>query len=273
MFTTSQYLCCMILTDTHTHIYSEDFEKDQAAMMQRALDAGVHRFFVPAIDSSYTTAMYAVESQYPDHVFLMMGLHPTHVKENYKEELAHVTEQLEQRHADTTSAKKFYAIGEIGIDLYWDKTSLAIQQHAFRYQIQLAKQYKLPIVIHCREAFDEVFEVLESEKGADLYGIFHCFTGTLTQAKQALSYNMKLGIGGVVTFKNGKIDQFLDQIDLQDLVLETDAPYLSPTPHRGKRNESSYLTLVAQKLADIHHCSIEEIAAITTANSTAVFGI
>jgi TatD DNase family protein len=169
--------------------------------------------------------------------------------------------------------RKFYAIGEIGIDLFWDKTHLPQQQIAFRKQIQLAKQYKLPIVIHCREAFDEVFEILEEEKSPELFGVFHCFTGTYEQALQAISYNMKLGIGGVVTFKNGKIDQFLNQIDLKHIVLETDSPYLAPIPFRGKRNESSYLVNVAEKLSQIYECSIEDIAAITTENSKSIFGI
>ncbi|QLE00883.1 TatD family hydrolase [Galbibacter sp. BG1] len=255
----------MILTDTHTHLYSEAFNDDRDEMMKRAIDAGVERFFVPAIDSTYTKSMMQLEANYPDNVFLMTGLHPTHVKENYLEELQHVESLLEKR--------GFYAIGEIGIDLYWDKTSLKEQQEAFQQQIQLAKKFKLPIVIHCRDAFDEVFEVLESEKGEDLFGIFHCFTGTLEQAQQALSYNMKLGIGGVVTFKNGKIDKFLQEIPLSEIVLETDAPYLAPKPYRGKRNESSYLTEVAGKLVDIYGLPLEEIAKITTRNSREVFGI
>jgi TatD DNase family protein len=179
--------------------------------------------------------------------------------------LAQVEQQLSQR--------KFYALGEIGIDLYWDKTHLEAQKIAFRTQIQWAKKYKLPIVIHCRDAFDEIFEVLELEKGPDLFGIFHCFTGTYEQALQALSYNMKLGIGGVVTFKNGKIDQFLHQIPLEQLVLETDSPYLAPVPYRGKRNESAYLTLVGLKLAEIYKLPVAEIARITTENSKAIFGI
>ena len=255
----------MIITDTHTHLYSEAFDEDRDQMMQRALDAGVTRFFVPAIDSTYTEGMLALEKDYPNNVFLMTGLHPTHVKDNYKEELDHVLYMLDKH--------KFYAIGEIGIDLYWDKSTLSIQQDAFRQQIQLAKQHELPIVIHCRDAFDEVFEILEEEKGDNLYGIFHCFTGSLEQAKQAISYNMKLGIGGVATFKNGKIDQFLNQIDLNHIVLETDAPYLAPTPYRGKRNESSYITKVLEKLSDIYQVSEEKIAEITTENSKDVFGI
>lgn len=254
-----------MITDTHTHLYSEQFNDDRKAMIQRAKDAGVTRFFIPAIDSTYTEKMFTLEKENPDNVFLMMGLHPTSVKENYKEELAHVKKWIDK--------KQFYAIGEIGIDLYWDKTFLTQQQEAFKTQIQWAKENKMPINIHCRNAFDEVFEVLESEKSDDLRGIFHCFTGTLEQAKQALSYNMKLGIGGVATFKNGKIDTFLNQIDIKHIVLETDAPYLAPTPFRGKRNESAYLTNVVDKLVDIYGFSYNEIAEITTQNSKDVFGI
>lgn len=255
----------MIITDTHTHLYSEEFDQDRPQMVQRAISNGVTRFFIPAIDSNHTLSMYELEKNYPENVFLMMGLHPTYVKENYLEELQHVEEELSKR--------KFYAIGEIGIDLYWDKTHFKEQQIAFRKQIQLAKQYKLPIVIHCREAFDEIFEILEEEKSEDLFGIFHCFTGTHEQALKAISYNMKLGIGGVVTFKNGKIDQFLNQIDLKHIVLETDAPYLAPIPYRGKRNESSYILNVVTKLAEIYGIPPEEIAKITTENSKIIFSI
>lgn len=252
-------------TDTHTHLYSEEFDEDRTEMIQRAINVGVSRFFIPSIDSKYTQKMYALENQFPDNIFLMMGLHPCYVKENYLEELAHVATELSKR--------KFTAIGEIGIDLFWDKSFLKQQQHAFQYQIQLAKKYKLGINIHCRDAFDETFEVLESEKAANLFGIFHCFTGNLSQAEKAISLGMKLGIGGVATFKNGKIDQFLSQIDLQHIVLETDSPYLAPVPYRGKRNESGYVKLVAQKLAEVYKLPIEEIARITTENSKAVFGI
>jgi TatD DNase family protein len=255
----------MILTDTHTHLYSEEFDNDRTEMIQRAINVGVSRFFVPSIDSTYTQKMYDLEAQFPKNIFLMMGLHPTYVKENYLEELAHVETELAKR--------KFYAIGEIGIDLFWDKTFLKQQQHAFKYQIQLAKKHKLGINIHCRDAFDEVFEVLESEKAPNLFGIFHCFTGDFAQAKRAIDLNMKLGIGGVVTFKNGKIDQFLNEIDLQHIVLETDSPYLAPVPFRGKRNESSYTKIVAEKLAKIYQLPTEEIARITTENSKNVFGI
>lgn len=255
----------MILTDTHTHLYSEEFDADRNEMIARAIQKGVSRFFVPSIDSSYTQKMYDLEQQFPENVFLMMGLHPTYVKENYLEELAHVESELEKR--------KFQAIGEIGIDLYWDKTFLKQQQHAFQHQIQLAKKYNLGINIHCRDAFNEVFEVLESEKAEDLFGIFHCFTGDLSQAQKAVSLGMKLGIGGVATFKNGKIEQFLKEIDLQHIVLETDSPYLAPVPYRGKRNESGYTVLVAEKLATIYNVTIEEIAKVTTDNSKQIFGI
>jgi TatD DNase family protein len=253
----------MIITDTHTHLYSEAFDDDRKEIINRAIELGVTRFFIPAIDSTYTKAMFNLEKEFSEHVFLMMGLHPTHVKDNYKEELKHVEEMLTQR--------PFVAVGEIGIDLYWDKTTLSFQQDAFRRQIRLAKKYKLPIVIHCRESFNEIFEILEEEKGDDLYGIFHCFTGTIEQAHKAISYNMKLGIGGVVTFKNGKIDQFLNQIDLKHIVLETDAPYLAPTPYRGKRNESSYILNVLNKMSDVYNVPVEKIAEITTGNSKEVF--
>jgi TatD DNase family protein len=254
-----------MITDTHTHLYSEQFDEDREDMIQRAKDAGVSRFFIPAIDSSYTESMFALEKENPNAVFLMMGLHPTSVKENYLEELAHVKNWIDKR--------IFYAIGEIGIDLYWDKSFLFQQQEAFRTQIKWAKEKKIPIVIHCREAFDEIFEILETEKEDALRGIFHCFTGTLEQAKQAISYNMKLGIGGVATFKNGKIDTFLNEIGLQHIVLETDSPYLAPTPFRGKRNESSYITNVIDKLVAIYGISFQEIVEITTQNSKDVFGI
>ena len=255
----------MILTDTHTHLYSEEFATDRTEMIQRAIAAGVSRFFVPSIDSSYTQKMHDLETQFPENIYLMMGLHPCYVKENYRDELAHVESEL--------SKNKFYAVGEIGIDLFWDKTFLKQQQHAFQHQIQLAKKHKLAINIHCRDAFDEVFEVLESEKAMDLFGIFHCFTGDFSQAKRAIDLNMKLGIGGVATFKNGKIDQFLNEIELHHIVLETDSPYLAPVPFRGKRNESSYVKIVAEKLASIYQLPLEEIARITTENSKNIFGI
>lgn len=253
------------MIDTHTHLYSEEFDKDRAEMIARAKAAGVTRCFIPAIDSSYTERMFQLKNEYPDYVFLMNGLHPCNVKENYKEELTHV-ENLMPTHS-------FCAIGEIGIDLYWDKTFLKQQQEAFAWQIQLAKKHHLPIVIHCREAFDEVFEVLETEKGEGLYGVFHCFTGTEEQAHRAIGYGLHLGIGGVVTFKNGKIDQFLKNIGLEHIVLETDAPYLAPVPYRGKRNETAYILQVADKISDIYQESLTNVIQLTTANAKKIFNI
>jgi TatD DNase family protein len=255
----------MIITDTHTHLYSEAFDEDRKEAIQEAIDQDVKRFFIPAIDSETTESMYELEKAFPENIFLMMGLHPTHVKENYEEELKHVEAELDKR--------KFYAVGEIGIDLHWDESTLEIQKDAFRRQIQMAKERDLPIVIHCRKAFDEIFEILESEKDDKLFGIFHCFTGNLEQAQQALSYNMKLGIGGVVTFKNGGIDKFLNQIPLEEIVLETDSPYLAPKPFRGKRNNPVYILKVAEKLAELYDMPINKIAEITTKNSKEVFGI
>ena len=254
-----------MLTDTHTHLYSEHFNEDLSLVMQRTFDSGVKRLFIPAIDSATTEAMYLLEKQYPENVFLMMGLHPTSVKSNFKQELEHVKKQFLKR--------QFFAVGEIGIDLFWDKSNLENQKIAFKTQIQLAKKYKLPIVIHCRDAFDEIFKILESENDDDLFGIFHCFTGTEEQANKAISFNMKLGIGGVVTFKNCKIDTFLNKIDIKNIVIETDSPYLSPVPYRGRRNESSYLPLICKRLAEIYQLSEKEISIITTQNSKDVFGI
>lgn len=256
----------MVFTDTHTHLYSDNFDKDRDDSIKRALQHNIQRFFVPAIDSETTQSMYNLEKKYPENIFLMMGLHPTSVHpESFQKELQHVENQFANR--------KFCAVGEIGIDLYWDKSTLSIQQDVFHKQIEIAKRYKLPIVIHCREAFEEVFQVLEQHNDENLFGIFHCFTGTYEQAQQAISYNMLLGIGGVITFKNGKIDQYMHQIDLKHLVLETDSPYLAPKPYRGKRNESAYLIYIAKKLAEIYNLPLEEIAKITTKNSKRVFGI
>jgi TatD DNase family protein len=253
----------MKLIDTHTHLYLEAFDEDRDQVIKRAIRLGVERFYLPAIDSTYTSRMLNLQRKYPDHIRLMMGLHPTHVKENYKEELLHVEQYLAQH--------DFAGVGEIGIDLYWDQSFLNKQQEAFDLQILWAKEKGLPIVIHCRDAFDEVFEILEGHKGDDLYGIFHCFKGTKEQALRVIDFNLKLGIGGVVTFKNGKIDQFLDQIPIDHIVLETDAPYLSPVPFRGKRNQSENLIHILRKLSEIHQISEEELATLTTQNALAIF--
>ena len=254
-----------MITDTHTHLYLKEFAGDIDAVIERALDLKINNFFLPAIDSSHTESMIALKNAYPEIMHLMAGLHPCSVKGNYLDELSHVEKVLQNQF--------IVAIGEIGIDLYWDKSTLDIQKKAFAFQIKLAKRLNLPIVIHCRNAFDEIFEVLEKEKSENLRGIFHCFSGTYEHALKAISYNMKLGIGGVVTFKNGKIDKFLKNISLENLVLETDSPYLSPVPFRGKRNESSYITLIIKKLSEIYNLPEKKIIEITTLNTFDIFKI
>jgi len=255
----------MILTDTHTHLYAEQFNDDIDTVVANCINKGISRLFLPNIDATSIESMLALEKKHPNNCFAMMGLHPTSVKENYKEELHLVEEWLTKR--------KFCAIGEIGIDLYWDKSTLPIQQEAFRFQIELAKQYNLPFVIHCRDAFDEIFEIMDELNDAKMRGIFHCFTGTIEQANHIINYgDFKIGIGGVVTFKNSGLDKVVEQIDLAHLVLETDSPYLAPTPFRGKRNESTYLYNIAEKVAELKQVSVEEVANITTKNSIEVFG-
>ena len=252
------------MIDTHTHLYSDQFDDDRHEMIQRALDKGVEKFFLPAIDSETHQKMLLLENEYPGKIFSMMGLHPCSVQpESWEKELNIVENYLAQR--------DFVAIGEIGIDLYWDKSTLDIQVKAFEQQIDWAIEKDLPIVIHTRESFDEVFEVLDRKKHPQLRGIFHCFSGTLEQAQRAIDLQFILGIGGVVTFKNGKIDQFLSEIPLDKIVLETDSPYLAPVPHRGKRNESSYLDLVVGKLVNIYQKDFVEIERITTENSERLF--
>ena len=254
-----------MVIDTHTHLYLKEFAADIDDVINRAKNLKINNFFLPAIDSSYTESMIALKNAYPDIMHLMAGLHPCSVKDNYLEELSHV-ENVLKNHA-------IVAIGEIGIDLYWDKSTLNIQKKAFASQIRLAKDLNLPIVIHCRNAFDEIFEVLEKEKSENLRGIFHCFSGNYEQALKAISFNMKLGIGGVVTFKNGKIDKFLKKIPLDNLVLETDSPYLAPPPFRGKRNESSYLSIIIDKLTEVYEIPAEKIIEITSNNAIELFKI
>ncbi|MBC7557349.1 MAG: TatD family hydrolase [Chryseobacterium sp.] len=252
------------MIDTHTHLYSEEFDEDRSEMIERALNKGILKFFLPAINSETHHKMIDLEVQYPEKVFAMMGLHPCYVKpETWEKELIIVDKWF--------GAREFCAIGEIGIDLYWDKTTLDIQVKAFERQIDMAIMYDVPIVIHTRSSFEETFEVLERKKQPKLRGIFHCFSGDLDQAKHAIDLGFSLGIGGVVTFKNGKIDQFLKEIPLEKIVLETDSPYLAPVPFRGKRNESSYLGLVVGKLVDIYSKDFDEIDKITTENAERIF--
>lgn len=255
----------MILTDTHTHLYYETDIEKLDGLMQRCLDNQVSRLFLPNVDSESIPMVFRLAERYPEHCFPMLGLHPCDVKDNFKEELNVISQEIERR--------KIYAIGEIGVDLYWDKSTLAIQQDAFRIQIGWAKQLNLPIVIHCREAFDQIFEILEELKDSKLRGIFHCFTGNQEQAKKVIDLGFFLGIGGVLTYKNSGLDKVVQEIDLKHIVLETDSPYLTPVPYRGKPNESSYLIHIAQKLADLKQVSLEKIAEVSTENSMRVFGV
>ena len=255
----------MILTDTHTHLYYETDPEKLADLMQRCFDKEVIRLFLPNVDSSSIPQVFNLAKLYPQNCFPMLGLHPCDVKENYEDELAIIFKAADQA--------KIYAIGEIGIDLYWDKTTLPFQRNAFRQQITWAKQLNLPIVIHCREAFNEIVEILTETKDDTLRGIFHCFTGSAEQAAEVIELGFYLGIGGVLTYKNSGLDKAIAGISLDHIVLETDSPYLTPVPFRGKPNESSYLVHIAQKLADLKQVSIEEVARITTLNSKAIFGI
>jgi TatD DNase family protein len=254
-----------MLIDTHAHLYVKEFDEDRVEMIERAIAAGVVRMILPSIDSSETEALLALERQFPTHCHAMMGLHPCYVKENYEEELALVESWLAKR--------PFKAVGEIGLDLYWDKTFFKQQQDAFEKQLKWAIQYEIPVSIHSREATNEAIEIIQSLKCSQLRGIFHCFGGTIEQANKIVGLGFKLGIGGVVTFKKAGLDILLQDIELRHLVLETDAPYLAPVPYRGKRNESSYLTLIAQKIADIKGISIAEVEKRTSQNAALLFDL
>lgn len=253
------------LTDTHTHIYYQAGSEKLKEQMDRCFKNGITRLFLPNVDLSSIEKVFETVTTYPDHCFPMLGLHPCDVKEDYEVQLEQIYTKIQ--------TSKIYAIGEIGIDLYWDKSTLEIQKDAFRKQIEWSKELGLPISIHCREAFNEVFEVLEEMADDRLFGIFHCFTGTLEQAHRAIKLGFKLGIGGVVTFKKAGLDAVVKAISLEHIVLETDAPYLAPVPFRGKENESSYLIYVAQKVADLHEIGIDKVAEITTNNSKQIFKI
>lgn len=253
----------MKLIDTHAHLYLDQFKEDRSAIMQRALNKGIDKIYLPNIDSSSIDDMLNLEKAYPANCFAMMGLHPCSVKEDYEKELDIVASWLKKR--------TFSAIGEIGIDMYWDTTFIEQQKDAFLRQIEWAKSLDRPIVIHSREATDIIIELLQGVIDEKLKGIFHCFTGTLEQAHTIIEMGFLLGIGGVLTFKNAGLDKTIREIELQHLVLETDAPYLSPVPFRGKRNETSYVFHVAQKLAEIKGIEIEKVADITTRNAQRIF--
>jgi len=252
------------MIDTHSHIYSEEFDADRAEVIQRAKEVGITQIILPNCDSSTLSQMLKLESEYPEYCYATIGLHPTSVKENFQEELALVKSELNRRN--------WIAIGEIGIDLYWTKTFLAEQIIAFQQQIDWALEYKLPVIIHVRDSFQETMNALTPYKNSGLKGIFHSFTGTLEEAREIINLGgFMLGINGIVTFKNSGLAAVAAQIDPKQIVMETDAPYLTPTPHRGKRNESAYVHLVAKKLAEVYNCSVEEITKQTTQNACLLF--
>lgn len=247
------------MIETHAHIYDEAFEEDRPKMLQRAFDVGIKQIWMPNCDSNTVEPMLDLANEYPNICMPMIGLHPTYVKEDFEKELQNVEHWL--------TNEKFIAIGEIGIDLYWDKTFFEQQKIAFLFQCELALKHNLWIDIHCRSAFWEVVELIEKVDNQNLKGIFHCFTGTLEEAQKAISLGFKLGIGGVATFKNGGLDLVLPHVSLEDIVLETDCPYLAPVPFRGKRNEVSYVDLVANRVAVLMGKSIDEVKEATTQNA------
>jgi TatD DNase family protein len=253
-----------MLVDTHSHIYSEEFSSDRNEVIARAIKSGINTIILPNIDSSTIKPMLDLADSQPELFIPLMGLHPTSVKENFHKELDIIEYWLNKR--------KFAAIGEIGIDLYWDKTFIHEQIEAFRIQINWAKKAKIPIVIHVRDSFQEVFEVLQQEKEESLCGVFHSFTGTADQAARVIELGFKIGVGGIVTFKNSGLDAVIQQIDIQHILLETDSPWLAPVPHRGRRNECAYITAVATKIASLHETTYEEVARITTQNAQQLFG-
>jgi len=252
-----------MLTDSHTHLYLDAFDSDRDQMIQRALDSGVNRILLPNIDSSSIEPLFSLAERYPDHCFPMMGLHPTSVKENYLEELGLVEAAMK--------GKNIIAIGETGIDLYWDRTFLKEQEEVFATQIRWAIEHDLPLVIHARDSFQEIFRILDTEGGNGLRGVFHSFTGGIKELEQALSYKFMIGINGIVTFKNSKLGEVVRSIPTSRLLLETDAPFLAPVPYRGRRNESAYLLETAKKIAEIYKLSLEELARITTSNAEQLF--
>ena len=256
----------MIFIDTHTHLFSPSFNEDRTDAVQRAINAGVDKLLLPNIDVDSISAMYDLCNQFPNNCFPMMGLHPGSVDENWERNLEIIKEHLFTRNN--------LAVGEIGMDLYWDKTFQDAQAQAFRQQISWAKELKLPIIIHAREAFEEIFDIVDELNDDNLRGIFHCFTGTLEQARKIQEYGgFMLGLGGVLTYKKSGLDEVVKDIPIDMIVLETDSPYLPPTPHRGKRNESAYLIHIAEKLAEIKQMKLTEVADLTTANARQMFNL
>ena len=253
----------MKLVDSHAHIYSEEFKDDLAAAVARATEAGIEKIYMPNIDHTSIDAMLEAEAAFPGQGISMMGLHPAYVKKDFESELYLVEEWLNKRN--------FAAVGECGIDLYWDKTFFPQQQEALKVQLELAKKHNLPIILHTRNSFDETYELVSAAQDGTLRGIFHCFSGTVEQAAKVKELSFLMGIGGVATFKNGGLDKVLPHVALEDLVLETDCPYLAPVPHRGKRNEPAYIPLVLKRVAELMQKSEEEVAEITTQNALNLF--
>ncbi len=253
----------MIFIDTHTHLYLEQFDKDRHEAVQRAINAGVKSMLLPNIDSTSVDPMLGLENEFPRHCFAMMGLHPTSVKQNWREEIAMVEEHLRNR--------KFYAVGEVGLDFYWDQTFRKEQEIVFRRQIELSIFYNLPLVIHSRKALDEIIQIIEEMKNHKLKGVFHCFPGSLEQARRLAKLGFKLGIGGVITYKNSTLGNIVNEIGLEHILLETDAPFICPAPFRGRRNESAYVPIIAKKVAEVFQIDIETVAAITTQNALDLF--
>lgn len=253
----------MILVDTHTHLYLDDFDNDWREVVDSAIESGVKYMLLPRIDSETFKDQKKLSEFYPDNCLSMVGLHPTSVNADYEKELEMIENELR--------SSNYVAIGEIGIDLYWDKTFKDQQKSAFRKQLQWATEYELPVSIHMRDSFKETYQIVEEENSAALNGIFHCFTGTSEEANKIIELGLKMGLGGILTFKNAGLAEVVKDIPLKHLVLETDAPFLSPMPYRGKRNESKYLIHIAEKLAEIKNISLEEVAEITTANAASVF--
>ena len=263
MVTKLAYFCQMILVDTHTHLYLDDFKEDRQKVVESAIESGVKFMLLPRIDSDTFNDQKELSELYPENCLSMMGLHPTSVNEDYEEELKIIEREL--------LSENYIAIGEIGIDLYWDKTFRNQQQNAFRKQLQLAKKFNLPVSIHMRDSFDEIYRIVKEENSESLTGIFHCFTGALEESEKIIELGFKMGIGGILTFKNSGLAEVVKDIPMEYLVLETDAPFLSPVPYRGKRNESKYLLNIAEKLAEIKGMTLKEVAEITTENAADIF--
>jgi len=255
----------MHFIDTHTHLFLPEFDVDRNQVIKNAIQNKVDTLLLPNVDNQTISALLELCKQYPENCFPMIGLHPTSVKDDFKSELLNLENLI--------TKGKFIAIGEIGIDLYWEKAFLIQQQEAFVYQINLAKKNKLPIVIHARESFSEIFTIVNDHIDNSLTGVFHAFTGNMDQAQQIIDWGFKIGIGGIVTFKNSGLDKIVEQIDLNHIVLESDSPYLAPVPYRGKRNESAYIVKVAEKIAQLKNCSIEEVAEKTTFNAKKLFNL